>query len=1173
MSKTIKKIFAVVTTITVAVMLVGPAGSARALTAEELQQQINQLLEELNRLRAQLAALEGGEAAAGEVPAACSGVTSFDRNLTVGMRGDDVKCLQALLNTDSDTKVAESGAGSPGNETTYFGPLTKAAVIKFQEKYADEVLAPIGLTAGTGFVGPKTRAKLNELLSAGVEEPGEEEPGEEQPGEEEPGEEQPAAVEEFTVSLAEDTPASGVIPGGSLYNAILKVNFTAADEDVTVTGITVTRGGYISNTSITGVSAWDENGNRLGNIVTALTSDGKAAIDFGSDDLVVPAGETESVTIKVNLASSTQSGTLNLKVASASDVAVSGDVTVSGTFPIVSNTMSITVGDTLGDVVISAQSPGGASSNSGSGNVKVGDTDVTIGKFRFTQNDSDEAIQIERLVFYIEGTVNEDKDLTNFRLYAPDGTLLASADKAVDRYVTFKLDTPYTIDKGLTKDLTVKADITDGSTHWFRVQLQNDYDVMIKGVNSGAYLLPQDSDGGTFGPLYSSSGYFVIKQGALTVSKAASSPSGSVSPGDQDVVLAKFNLTAAGEKLEIRQMKIAIANSGPTDLTGSVKVKDADTGIAYLSVAASDSLQPSSVSSMADLDTQNLSTYIVIESGETKTIVVTGSISSNATSGNSYTVYVGKFYAKRYSSNDYTYLPDEDSYYSGNTLQVGGVSLSVNPNAAFSGKRVAQGSSAVEVGEFVLGASSADDIRISSIQINYSTTTGIQNVYLAKENGTQLGSTIGTPSSSGDTVTVNWTISKSTSEILKVFADVTTDAATGTFYVYIPADGITAYGVSSGKDASGPSSSATSNSVTIGTPTLTISRDADAPTSQIVLAGQNGVELNKIKFEADYEDLTLSKITLQLTSASSTLWSEATTIASNIKKVYLYDGDTLLNAGGTPVSNGLVSITGLDVTLPAGTEKVLTVKADISDADALYPKSVGGIKVASTSLTYLEVNSSTGLMSASDITLTSYAASNYFLFTLAAPEITSDASSYISATQSPDPDDVVGRFTITNNGSRTLTFATATIYATLSGYNTDDAGNVSNFRLYDTDGNLLASASVTLSTSTPTSTISFGNFNIPQEIAAGGSKTYIVKADTQSIRNGLASGEHAYLTLQIKGSRGYTADTSSSPSGEELYWADGVINYSYTSPAGNTYNNLLATDSTDITISGTALTY
>ena len=70
-------------------------------------------------------------------------------DLETGSTGSEVQALQQYLNTHGYT-VAESGPGSPGNETTRFGALTRAALIKLQEAN--------GISPAAGYFGPKTRA-------------------------------------------------------------------------------------------------------------------------------------------------------------------------------------------------------------------------------------------------------------------------------------------------------------------------------------------------------------------------------------------------------------------------------------------------------------------------------------------------------------------------------------------------------------------------------------------------------------------------------------------------------------------------------------------------------------------------------------------------------------------------------------------------------------------------------------------------------------------------------------------------------------------------------------------------------------------------------------------------------------------------------------------------------
>jgi peptidoglycan hydrolase-like protein with peptidoglycan-binding domain len=129
------------------------------MTIEELQQKIAEIQAKIAQLQAQLQELLGVTKIEG-IP---SGFR-FEKNLKYQMIDPDVKYLQIVLNSDSETRLAQTGPGSPGNETEYFGPRTKAAVIKFQEKWAEEILSPWNLTKGTGYVGKTTREKLNELL-------------------------------------------------------------------------------------------------------------------------------------------------------------------------------------------------------------------------------------------------------------------------------------------------------------------------------------------------------------------------------------------------------------------------------------------------------------------------------------------------------------------------------------------------------------------------------------------------------------------------------------------------------------------------------------------------------------------------------------------------------------------------------------------------------------------------------------------------------------------------------------------------------------------------------------------------------------------------------------------------------------------------------------------------
>ncbi len=101
----------------------------------------------------------------GDQPTATPPPQTFNitSQLDFGGRSSQVKELQKFLNA-SGFQLGSSGAGAPGAETDFFGPLTQAAVKKFQ---AAQGIVSSGDPDSTGFgrVGPKTLAAIKAFNS------------------------------------------------------------------------------------------------------------------------------------------------------------------------------------------------------------------------------------------------------------------------------------------------------------------------------------------------------------------------------------------------------------------------------------------------------------------------------------------------------------------------------------------------------------------------------------------------------------------------------------------------------------------------------------------------------------------------------------------------------------------------------------------------------------------------------------------------------------------------------------------------------------------------------------------------------------------------------------------------------------------------------------------------
>ncbi|MFH1401617.1 MAG: hypothetical protein ABIG40_01510 [Parcubacteria group bacterium] len=126
---------------------------------EQTDAQVLNLLAQIDVLRKQIADLQAQLASILGDQSQNLTCEKFEKDLYFSMtNSQDVRCLQAFLKSQGAAIYPE------GLVTGNFFSLTQAAVIRFQEKYASEILIPLGLQRGTGFMGSATRQKINNLL-------------------------------------------------------------------------------------------------------------------------------------------------------------------------------------------------------------------------------------------------------------------------------------------------------------------------------------------------------------------------------------------------------------------------------------------------------------------------------------------------------------------------------------------------------------------------------------------------------------------------------------------------------------------------------------------------------------------------------------------------------------------------------------------------------------------------------------------------------------------------------------------------------------------------------------------------------------------------------------------------------------------------------------------------
>ena len=907
--KTGRKALSVFLSATTVVWLSGAAmfvPVAQAATLAELQAM-------LNDIQAQIAALTGGGSS---TAVQCT----FTRSLFQGATGNDVKCLQQYLN-GAGHQVAASGSGSPGNETTYFGGLTRAAVSSWQ--------AANGVSPTAGYFGQLSQAKYNALIAVIPPPP----PPPPCSGSSCPPPPPPSTGSGLSVS-AGTQPSASLAVQNAINIPYTRVRFTAsADGDVTVNSLAVERTGLMNDAALAGVILLDENGLRLG-VSKTLNSDHTVSLN---EPFVVKAGQTREMTIAGDMAASLASyagqvGFLALK-------AVNTSANVNGTLPITGVGHTTNASLSIGSVTL-ARGPGDPNSTT---TKDVGTTGYIFSSVKATAG-SAEDVTWTSIRFYQTGSVATG-DLANIVAKDVEGNTYQVTVSSDGKYYTAKLGSGILIKKGLSKEVWIQGDIPGGSDRTIAFDVWDLADVVFRGGTYGYDLQGSAGTGwtGSLKPRYQGS-QVTIGSGSLIVSKASSVASQNIVSGGTSMVLGAFEFEAKGEPVTFTSWAVTVtstnSDSGDENMTlTNITVYD-QTGKAIAGP------QDHTVGAASLTFTDS----ITVPVGK-NTYTFKGNLNSswenNDTIQLSFTPATAISNGRGDTTNN-TVTPSPSSSVAGQTMTIKAGSLTISPHSTFATTTLIANSSGVEVSRILLDATaSGDDLKIKSAKLRKNSTAAdhLNNLKLF-DGTTQLNGTVADPSASAEqdltfTFDNDLLVAKGTSKILSLKGDISSSATAGSYWKFDVTGGTSnndwnVRTALDGADVTESLSGSDGKGITVqpsGGYKVAAENVVPVNTEQWAYGGQKMVTMNVLKFSATSEDIALTDLRLQIDVTGSSS-------SGQYEKIYIYDGVNLVKEAAAFTQTGQANGGTVDVTfdvsgtgafiIPRNGSKLMTIKADLS---------------------------------------------------------------------------------------------------------------------------------------------------------------------------------------------------------------------------------------------------
>lgn len=1109
-----------------------------AATTAELQAQITALLQQISALQAQLGGTTTGASSA-----------CFTKLLKVGMTDAEVTALQNSLK--SDTAIYPQGL-----VTGYFGSLTEAAVKKFQARYGyDQV----------GYTGPLTRAKLNALYcTTGTTTPS--------------GTTVPTPVGGgVSVMLASDSPVAtsviydtGNTTGAQALAPFTKLIFTAGTTAAKVTGVKLLRSGISTNSDVNNVYLYDGN-TKLAEMVS-ITSDNIVTFSDTAGLFTVPAGTSKTIVVKADIANSASATgkTMRFGINAASDITVEG-ATATGIFPINGNYMTWAGITDLGQYTFSSQTYPTAV-----------DPSVTVEKelWRLTSTAQNQKINLQYMKFTMIGTAayTDFKDLkltVGAKVYGP-------VDMASDKTVTFDMSAdPYIYESGQTKNISLSGKVIGGASRSYYFAIQNRADVVAYDTNYNVYLKPNKLDTYT---IIKAAATTSINSGSLTLSKSTDTPTGSIALNATGVTLAKFDFTAAGENIKVTALEAGLVCSSST--TAAIKnvkllVDGSQIGTTDASVLCSgDGI--SGIGSLGNTFQITAGQTRVVSIVADLTVASDMPHAAETITAKLYASSTDNYWRLTAGTTGTTAAVNGNAL----TLRAGAVTVAKNisfPSGSATNPTSVTGASGAKIGSFTITAGLGEAVDVTQVVIkdaNGDFPSFYSNLKLKDSSGNQLGSTYGTLTATVGTTyafvpstAVRITAGQQT--VFDVYADIKSGLTAATSST-VTVDAVYATGVTTSQTADDTTSDPLLQSVYISAKgSLTVSVDAATPIAQQVVNGKT-YEFARYKFAAGTPE------NVRITDLVVNVNADAAANIADLTEFKLYDvtgGAKTLIAGpvysvvanATTAWDGYVTFTGFTDTITKSTNKIYSVEAKVGSWQTGTSGDTEQIKIGSdyiatendsstsTPITAYGSLSNTQLLESDgtiSITGTNAAANAMTIYrTKVAAAIASDSP---SGSTVPSATHQIAKFTISNESNEGTYSANITgMSVTINATNLTESGSATGTRTFTiykdsvTTANKVAEAvlnygtaaagvyggtidfgSTTASSATAALASGWTNYTVATtssttfastEIPSGGSKTFILVADTTTPKT--TATVTTYLNPTIKASGSATGGT------------------------------------------------